>query len=164
MGSIFHRTSIRKYKNQIVEKEKIERILKAAMQAPSARNQQPWEFFVVTNKKALAQLSKASPYTSCVKDAPLAIVVAMHKEAPSSAYVQIDCAMCSENILLEATRLGLGAVFLGIAPLYDRIQKVNTILHLPEEVDAFGIIPIGYPDEQKEQISRYTTEKVNIIQ
>lgn len=164
MDSIFHRTSVRQFKRQVVEKEKVERILKAAMQAPSARNQQPWQFYVVTNPKALIQLSKVSPYASCAKEAPLAIVVAMQKEAPSSAYVQIDCAMCSQNILLEADHLGLGAVFLGIAPLYERIKKVNAILHLPEEVDAFGMIPIGYPVQEKEQVSRYTTTKINIIQ
>ncbi len=74
MNEIFHRTSIRKYLDKPVEDEKIETILQAAMAAPSAGNQQPWEFYVVKDKTTLEKLSKTSPYASCCTSAPLAFV------------------------------------------------------------------------------------------
>ena len=70
MNSIFHRISVRKYEDKPVEKEKIMQILKAGMQAPSACNQQPWEFYVVTDKKKIEALSKMTPYTGCAAKAP----------------------------------------------------------------------------------------------
>ena len=71
MNSIFHRISVRKYKDRPVEKEKIMQILKAGMQAPSACNQQPWEFYVVTDKEKIKQLSKCTPYAGCAAGAGL---------------------------------------------------------------------------------------------
>lgn len=86
MNSIFHRISVRKYEDRPVEKEKIMEILKAGMQAPSACNQQPWEFFVVTDKEKIQKLSKVTPYTGCAAGAPVVIVPVYHTEglvAPS---------------------------------------------------------------------------------
>ena len=74
MNSIFHRISVRKYEDRPVEKEKIMEILRAGMQAPSACNQQPWEFFVVTDKEKIRELSKVTPYTGCAAEAPVVIV------------------------------------------------------------------------------------------
>ena len=88
MNSIFHRISVRKYEDRPVEKEKIMEILKAGMQAPSACNQQPWEFFVVTDKEKIQKLSKVTPYTGCAAGAPVVIVPVYHTEglvAPSFA-------------------------------------------------------------------------------
>lgn len=82
MNSIYHRVSIRKYQNRPVEKEKIDRMLRAAMQAPSARNQQPWEFYVVTDPEKLKALAEASPYAKMTADAPAAIVSAYQKKLP----------------------------------------------------------------------------------
>ena len=80
MNSIYHRVSIRKYQEKPVEKEKVEAILRAAMQAPSAANQQPWEFFVVTDKQMLKDLSRVSPYAGMTKHAPAAIVSAYRRD------------------------------------------------------------------------------------
>ena len=90
MDSIFHRVSIRKYQDKPVEKEKTEAILRAAMQAPSAANQQPWEFYVVTDKEILKELSEASPYAKMVANAPVAIVSAYRKECLLPAYAEIE--------------------------------------------------------------------------
>ena len=123
MNSIFHRISVRKYEDRPVEKEKIMEILKAGMQAPSACNQQPWEFFVVTDKEKIQKLSKVTPYTGCAAGAPVVIVPVYYTEglvAPS--FAQIDMAIAQQNIWLETDALGLGGVWFGIAPMEDRLH------------------------------------------
>ena len=114
MNSIFSRVSIRKYQDKPVEKEKIEAILRAAMQAPSAANQQPWEFYVVTNKEKLEALSKVHPYAGMTRNAPAAIVSVYRKECALPDYAQIDLAISMENLWLETNAQGLGGVWLGI--------------------------------------------------
>lgn len=82
MNSIFHRTSVRKYTNQPVEQEKIEKILRAGMAAPSAMNQQPWEFYVVENKEVLKKLSKCSQYAGSVEKSAVTFVVCYKNDSP----------------------------------------------------------------------------------
>lgn len=125
MNSIFHRVSIRKFQDKPVEPEKIETLLRAAMAAPSARNQQPWEFYVVTNKDLIQKLSTVSPYAGCAKDAQVLIVSAYREDAISPAYAQIDLSIANENIWLEADALSLGGVWLGIAPVEERMKAVK---------------------------------------
>ncbi len=163
MNEIFHRTSIRQFEDRPVEKEKIDQILKAAMQAPTAGNQQTWEFYVVENKEVLEQLSKTSPYAGCAANAPVAIVVAYRDGGWCKEYNDIDCAIASENIWLEADSLGLGTVMLGIAPLEDRMTAVGKVLNLPEDVHAFTIFPIGYPVKVEKQQERYNESKVHYV-
>ena len=110
MNHIFTRVSIRKYQDRPVEKEKTLSILRAAMQAPSAANQQPWEFFVVTNKEKLLALSKVHPYSGMVKNAPVAIVAAYRKDCRLPDYAQIDLSIAMENLWLETAAQGLGGV------------------------------------------------------
>ena len=139
MNSIFHRISVRKYEDKPVEKEKIMEILKAGMQAPSACNQQPWEFYVVTDKEKIQKLSKVTPYTGCAAGAPAVIVPVYHTEglvAPS--FAQIDMSIAQENIWLETDTLGLGGVWFGIAPVEERMEEVHSLLDLPENVKVFG--------------------------
>ena len=115
MDAIFHRTSIRKYQETPVEAEKIETLLRAAMAAPSACNQQPWEFYVVRNKEKIKELSEASPYAGCAKGAPVVFVPCYRKNCQVPMYAEIDLSAAVENLLLEADSLGLGAVWMGIA-------------------------------------------------
>lgn len=165
MNAIFHRVSIRKYKEQEVEQEKIERMLRAAMAAPSACNQQPWEYYVVTNKNKIEALSKTSPYAGCAKHAPLVFVACYRKEegiiAPS--YQEIDLSASVENLLLEADELGLGAVWMGIAPGIERMEAVRKVLDLPERLNAFALIPCGYPAESRPQQDRYEEKRVHYV-
>lgn len=151
MENIFHRVSIRKYEDKSVEKEKILQILKAGMQAPSACNQQPWEFYVVTDKEKILELSKATPYSGCAAGAPVVIVPVYRKEGlPVQDMAQIDMSIAQENIWLETDALGLGGVWIGIAPLKDRMALVHDILKLPENVEVFSLFALGYPaGEQK---------------
>ena len=162
MDAIFKRRSIRKYKDQPVEKEKIERLLRAAMQAPTSGNQRPWEFLVVENKDSLRQLSLASPYSMMVAKAPLAIVMLGNRnlfQYPEDW--EKDLAAATQNLLLEGVDLDLGAVWIGIAPLADCMEKVSLVCALPENIEPFAIVAIGYPLEVKEPIDRFEPNRIH---
>ena len=150
MENIFHRVSIRKYEDKPVEKEKILQILKAGMQAPSACNQQPWEFYVVTDKEKILELSKATPYSGCAAGAPVVIVPVYRKEGlPVQDMAQIDMSIAQENIWLETDALGLGGVWIGIAPFEDRMALVHDILKFPENVEVFSLFCPGIPGREQ---------------
>ena len=161
MNSIYHRVSIRKYQDKPVEKEKIEAILRAAMQAPSATNQQPWEFYVVTDREKLKELSEVSPYARMTAEAPVAIVPAYRKECRVPLFAQIDMAICTENLWLETDAQGLGGVWLGIAPDEVRMKEVEKIIGMPETLRAFAIFPLGYPGEEKPQQERFDEGRIH---
>jgi nitroreductase len=165
MDEIFHRTSVRNFQDKPVEPEKVEQLLKAALYAPTAGNQRAWEFYVVQNKDILNKLGdkSVSPYSGPAKNAPMAIVVAYNEKTAMPEYNDIDGAIASENIWLEADHLGLGAVMLGIAPHKERVAKVNEILGLPEGQQAFTIIPVGYPEKEQQQRDRYDAGKIHYI-
>lgn len=164
MNSIFQRTSVREFDCRPVEKEKLEQILRAAMQAPSAGNQQPWEFYVVQDPVKIQLLSQTSPYAGCAKNAPVCLVPCYRKEGlRHAAYADIDMSACCENILIEAVELGLGAVWLGIAPLQERMSAVSQVLQIPDSLAAFAILPVGYPLVQSAPKERYETKRVHWI-
>jgi len=143
--AIQNRRSIRTFDNRPVEKEKIEQLLRAAMQAPSAANQQPWEFIVVENKETLKKLSNTHIYATPIENAPLGIIVLLKEEhLIFPMYWQQDLSAATENILLEAVELGLGTVWLGIAPEEDRMAYLKNLFNLPQGVNAFAILAIGY--------------------
>ena len=147
MENIFHRVSIRKYEDKPVEKEKILQILKAGMQAPSACNQQPWEFYVVA------------------AGAPVVIVPVYRKEGlPVQDMAQIDMSIAQENIWLETDALGLGGVWIGIAPLKDRMALVHDILKLPENVEVFSLFALGYPAESRMQQDRFDKSRIHFVE
>lgn len=166
MNSIlYHRTSIRKYEDRPVEKEKILDILRAGMQAPSAGNQQPWEFYVVTDPEKIKALSTVSPYAGCAAGAKVVIVPVYRKQGLKfDEYAQIDMSIAQENIWLRTDELGLGGVWLGIAPLQERMDKVREVLQLPDTVEAFSLFPLGYPAEQKEQADRYDESRIHFVE
>lgn len=164
MDPIYTRVSIRKYQDRPVEKEKTMAILRAAMQAPSAANQQPWEFFVVTNRAKLAALSEVSPYAGMTKNAPIAIVAAYRKECKVPDYAQIDMSIAMENLWLETSMQGLGGVWLGIAPREERMTAVEEIIGLPDTMRAFAIFPYGYPAEEKPQEDRFDESRIHFVE
>ena len=163
MSSIYHRISVRKYQDKPVEREKIEAILHSAMQAPSAGNQQPWEFWVVTDREIIEKLSKVSPYAGCTKGAPVVIVAAYREACMMPEYAQIDMSIAMENLWLETDEQGLGGVWLGIAPIEERMQAVETIISLPEGLRAFATFPVGYPAESRPQQNRYDENRIHWI-
>ena len=163
MEHIFTRVSIRKYQDRPVEKEKTLAILRAAMQAPSAANQQPWEFYVVTNKDKLKALSEVHQYAGMTKDASVAIVAAYRKECTFPVYAQIDLSIAMQNLWLETEVQGLGGVWLGIAPLEERMKAVEEILDIPDTMRAFAIFPYGYPAEERKQQDRFDESRIHYV-
>ena len=164
MNEIFKRISVRRYEDKPVEQEKLTQILKAAMAAPSAGNQQPWEFYVVKDKEIIRRLSECSPYAGCAAGAPVVIVPCTRTEGMTFPEIaEIDMAITSENILLEVTSLGLGAVWLGVAPLKERVEKVDEILGLDRKLHAFALIPVGYPAEDRPQQDRFDESRIHYI-
>lgn len=162
MNSIFSRRSIRKYINKPVEKEKIETLVKAAMQAPSAGNQQPWEFLILQNRNSLNKLSKMSSYSKLLLNSPLAIVLFGNKNDMSHPrFWEQDMAAAAENMLIQAVELNLGAVWLGVAPNNDRMEFVRNLFILSENLLPFGVISIGYSDEPITFVDRYNKNKVH---
>ena len=150
MNSIFERRSIRKYTDQVVTDDMVTQLLKAAMYAPSAGNQQSWEFIVVKSKETLLKITEIHPYSQMLKEVSVAIVVCgnLQKEKFKDYWVQ-DCSAATQNILLAAHAVGLGTVWLGVYPVADRVNGVKEILSLPEDIIPLSIIPLGFPAEKK---------------
>ena len=163
MKEIFTRVSIRKYQEKPVEKEKILAILRAAMAAPSATNQQPWEFYVVTDKETIQKLAAVSPYTGCAAGAPVVIVPVYRKKLRAPAYADIDMSIATENMWLACEAEGLGGVWMGISPIEERMKDVEEILQLPENVRAFALFPVGYPAEERKQQDRYEESRIHFL-
>ena len=160
MSLVMKRKSIRQYKDKQVGKEVIEKLLTSAMQAPSANNQQPWEYVVVQERETLDKLSKVSRGAWMLSQAPLCITVIMKQDGKSPMMAPQDCAASVQNILLEAVNQGLGAVWIGVYPIEERTSQVNEILGIKEHT-AFANIAIGYPKDEYEISKRYDPKRVH---
>lgn len=164
MDEIFKRVSIRKYQDTKVEDEKIMQVLRAAMAAPSARNDQPWEFYVIKNKKMIEELSLTSPYTKFVAGAPLAIVPCHRNIEGRYEYNLIDLSNATENLLLEISSLGLGACWCAVEPKKDRVEHVRKTINIPENLTPFALVSVGYPAEEKKQQDRFDKDRIHIVE
>ncbi|MGN0479365.1 MAG: nitroreductase family protein [Hominenteromicrobium sp.] len=164
MDVIFKRTSVRAYTQQPVEDDKLELLLRAGMAAPSAGNQQPWEFYLVKNKAVLQALAQCSSYAKCVQHAAAAIIPCYRTTGlRHAAYAEIDLSAATENILLEAETLGLGAVWLGIAPLRERMDAVRALLGAPDTLEPFAIVSLGYPLTSAGQEDRFDPARIHTV-
>lgn len=165
INNILNRTSVRSYEDRAVESEKVEKLLRAGMAAPTAVNKQPWHFIVVTDKNQLQKLSEANPNARMAAKAPLAIVVCgdMDKALEGDArefWIQ-DCSAATENILLAATGMGLGAVWTGTYPSKERCAAVAEALKLPESLIPLNTIVIGYPDTEPTPKDKWKKENIS---
>lgn len=162
MDAVFKRRSIRKYTDQKVKDEVVEYLLRAAMAAPSARNRQPWEFVVIDDKDLLNKIPAIHPYAQMAAEAPVAILVCgkPNDETSQSYWVQ-DCAAATENILIEAATLNLGAVWCGIHPRKPREDGMRNLFGIPEDVIPFSLVVIGHPAEEKGPADRYDPARVH---
>lgn len=159
---IIERRSIRKYTGEKISDEKIKKILKAGMYAPSGGNAQPWDFVVVRDKKLLGEMTKVHPYSHPLKEADCAIIVCgnLEKEKFKDLWIQ-DCSAATENILLASHALGLGSVWLGLYPEMDRVDGVRNLINAPANVVPFSIVSLGYPAEEKSIPDRYDENNVH---
>lgn len=162
MSAVFERRSIRKYTDQNITKEQVEQLLKAAFAAPSAGNRQSWQFIIVDDKDILDSITKVHPHSQMLKEAALAILVCGDTSVELyPGYFAQDCSAATENILIAATDMGLGSVWLGVYPRTDRVQDITEIFKLPEGIVPFSIISLGYPAEKKEPSNRYDENKIH---
>ena len=163
MKEIFNRRSIRSFEEKPIEREKVEKLLRAAMQAPSAANQQPWEFIVVEDKDKLNELSKMTPYSKPVEGSAVTLVLLTDSRTfrIPAAWHQ-DMGAAAQNILLEAVHLGLGGVWLGVSTLDAAAQYVSELFMLPDYIQPFALIALGYPKGAENVfVDRYNEEKVH---
>ncbi len=159
------RVSVRSFTSESVSETQIEKLLRAAMAAPSALNKQPWHFVVVTEKVQLEALAEVSPNAKMAAVAPLAIVVCgvMSKTAEGEArdfWIQ-DCSAATQNILLEAHALGLGAVWTGTYPILGRCAAVAEVLSIPEGVVPFSIVVAGHPAGENKPKDKWNPDNVS---
>jgi nitroreductase len=162
---IKNRRSVRKYSGQPVEPEKLNSLLRAAMQAPSAVNQQPWEFLVVTDRQTLIKLADMSLFSKMVAQAGVVIIVLGNQNRLLKDYFQQDLAAATQNILLEAVNQGLGAVWLGGYPNKDRMKFLTKLFKLPFYIVPFSVISIGYPlSDENQFVDRYDEKRVHYEQ
>ena len=163
--NIMTRTSIRQYTDEPVSKADIETMLRAGMAAPSAVNRQPWHFVVINSKEKLAELAGNNPRGGMLKKAALAIVVCgnMDKalQGPAQGFWVQDCSAATENILLAANALGLGAVWTGLYPDENRSAEVAKVLKLPQAFIPLCTIVIGHPAEQPKPKDKWKPENVS---
>lgn len=163
MKEIFSRRSIRKYDNRPVEEEKIQQLLRAAMYAPSAGNEQPWHFVIIKDREKLNEITEFHPHTQMLKEAPLAIVVCgdtSNVKYDGAFWIQ-DIAASIQNILLQGEAIGLGTCWCGVYPREEFVGKVSKLINLPEQVKPVAIIAVGYPGEKREVKERFKEERVH---
>ncbi|KAF0109914.1 MAG: putative nitroreductase [Chloroflexi bacterium] len=162
LDAIFNRRSIRKFTEQPVEKETLLTLLKAGMAGPSAMNAQPWEFVVITDPKTMERFRKSLMFAKM--NAPTAICVLgskrMQKNKAGEKFWVQDCSAATENILLAATAMGLGSVWVGVHPINLFEKQIKNILNLPTGVTPLNLIYVGYPAEEKEARSQYDEKRV----
>ena len=162
MSLIFKRHSVRKFTGQTVSDEKIENLLKAGMQAPSSCNSQPWEFIVVSKSEDKEAISKMHKFAKPAAEAShLIVTIGNLNEAKVIGMIEQDLGACNENILLQATHEGLGAVWLGFHPIEDRTLMLKEYLEIPDYCIPFSVICVGYPKNKGSVKLRYDESKVH---
>jgi nitroreductase len=161
LEAIMSLRSVRLYTPEPVDDKTVETLLRAAMQAPSARNAQPWHFIVISDRLVMEGITKFHPYSSMLLNAPLAILVCGDQAVEEdSEYINQDCSAATQNLLLAAHALGLGAVWLGVYPRTKRVQEIRKLLNIPSRILPVSLIALGHPSEEKMDIDRFKPERV----
>ncbi|OPX61252.1 MAG: nitroreductase A [Methanomassiliicoccales archaeon PtaB.Bin134] len=159
---VLERRSIRRYTGKDVDEKDVKKVLEAAMAAPSAGNERPWHFVVLRERRLLDGVMEVHPYAQMLEQSPVAVLVCGDPslEKYKGFWVQ-DCAAATENMLIMATQLGLGAVWLGIHPIEERVHGLRLLLGIPQDIVPFALVPLGHPDELKRPVDRYDDSRVH---
>lgn len=160
LETIFSRKSVRNYQDKAIEEEKIMTLVRAGMAAPSGKDQRPWEFVVVTDRVALDSMAAALPYAKMLQTAQAAIVVC--GDTTKSFYWYLDCSAATQNILLAAEALGLGAVWTAAYPYADRMEVVAASTGLPGHILPLCVIPIGYPAKEQQPKDKFDSTRIHL--
>jgi len=162
LEAIFTRRSVRNFTHKPVSEADLHDLLKAGMQAPSAKNEQPWHFIVINQQEILHKIPEFHPHSKMLLDAPLAILVCSDRnlEKKRASWLQ-DCSAATENILLAAHAKGLGAVWLGVFPDSDRVSGMQSLLSMPKDIRPVALVAVGYPASQPEPIDRFDSARIH---
>lgn len=162
LEAIFTRRSVRSFLPDLVSQADLHDLLRAGMQAPSAKNEQPWHFVVIDNPDLLHAIPEFHPYAKMLFEAPLAILVCSDRklETKRASWLQ-DCSAATQNILLAAHAKQLGAVWLGIFPDSDRVFGMQNLLGLPQDVRPVALVAVGHPVDKPEPVDRFKEERVH---
>ncbi|MFA5027942.1 MAG: nitroreductase family protein [Candidatus Methylomirabilota bacterium] len=160
--AILTRRSIRRYTKAPVAPELVTSLLRAGMQAPSACNQQPWQFVVITERTTREAIAAFHPYADMLRTAPVVLLVCgdLGREHFRGYWVQ-DCSAATQNILLAAHAAGLGAVWVGLYPREDLVAETRRVLGLPDQIVPLALIPLGVPAEQAAPTDRFDPSRVH---
>lgn len=165
LNAIQTRASVRQFTGEKITNEQIQTLLRCAMSAPSAINKQPWAFVVVTEDSLLRQMGEAFPYSRCGNGAACAFVMCgdLSKaiEGEGQGFWINDVSAATENLLLAAHAMGLGAVWTGVYPSSERTAQVQAMLGLPEHVIPMCIVPVGVPAEQPAVKQKFKEENIH---
>ena len=162
--AIITRCSVRRFTDAPVNPDLVEKLLQAAMAAPSAHNEQPWHFIVVDDRQVLTKITAVHPYAQMLNQAPLALCVCgdlnLEKEPGSNFWIQ-DCAAATENILLAANALGLGSCWVGVYPRQQRVDVIRQLFNAPENIVPFSLIALGYAADPKPGSGHYKANRIH---
>lgn len=162
---IFTRRSVRKYVDRKIEKEKLDRIIRAAMQAPSSGNEQPWEFLVIQDNETLKRISEASKYVQFAEKAGAVILVMSNDKylKYDGDYWQQDLSAATQNILIQSVIEGLGGVWMGVAPDEEMMDYLTDLFELPDELTPFSLVSMGYAESEgaNNYIDRFNASRVH---
>lgn len=166
MNFIFERTSVREFSDMELGVPEVEHLIKAGMQAPSAKNAQPWEFIIISDSKDCENISKMTPYAAPAANAQKLIITLgnlnISKEAGTEDWIQQDLSACNQNILLQAVREGIGAVWLGFYPNEEHANTLKEYFDIPDHIIPFSVIALGYPKEKPVPHDNYKAEKIHL--
>jgi nitroreductase len=164
LSVIYNRKSVRSFTGEAVSKEDLDKILKAAMSAPTAVNKQPWSFVVVTDRKTLDKLADTLPSAKMLYKAGAAIIVCAIPEKAMEKMTEfaiIDCSLAGENILLAIEALGLGGLWTAAYPSPERMNSIRNILEIPENIIPLNVIPIGHPEGETKPKDKFKPENIH---
>lgn len=158
---ILSRRSIRRYKDEKIDPDSVKKIIRAAMYAPSAVNKRPWNFIIIEDKLQMGKVMEIHPNSKMLRYASHAILICGDENLQhDDGYWIADCGAATQNLLLAAHGMGIGACWIGIYPRIQRMKDISSIFKLPAHIKPFALVSLGYPDETKDIPERYEEEKV----
>lgn len=166
MTNILQRKSVRSYTDRPVTKSQLDTLVRAAMAAPTGRDMRPWKFIIINDRQAMKSLADQLPYAKMLAEAQAAVVVCgdlsiLDKEGKPSTNWMFDCSAATENLLLQAEAMGLGAVWTAAYPYEERLTAVKQALQLPDHIVPLNVIPIGYPKGNTQPKDKYDANNIH---
>ncbi len=162
MDEIMKRGNTRKFTDEPVSEEDVDRLIRAGMQARTTGNQTPWHIIIVRSDPSIKVLSHSSMAAGTIRKAPLVLMLLFDKTGLSyPECVETDMGACAQNILTEAEHLGLGTQWVAVHPYEDRIRHVRSFFDLPIDVVPFALIPVGHPADRPVRLDHYDAKRIH---